>query len=143
MAETHVLSALKRRYALTLGRIAHGEGEAGADLIHLAAVIHMFNPAEDLSAIQRIRPYKPGRERWSRTVIKVLREANEPLRAREIARRVLRARGLDPNDHERMFSISCGLQAVLGRLAKRGLVTVTDKPRRRWAIARPTLSAQA
>ena len=137
MAESHVLSALKRRYALTLGQLTYGDREqAEADLAHLTAVIAMFNPAEDLSAIRPIRPYKPGRERWSRTVIKVLREANEPLPAREIARRVLRARGLDPNDQARMLSISCGLQAVLGRLAARGFVTVSEKPRRRWALAR-------
>jgi hypothetical protein len=47
---------------------------------------------------------------------------------------VMTARGVDPADHARMLSISCGLQAVLGRLADEGLVAVTGKPRR-WAIA--------
>ena len=133
MAETHVLSALKRRYAQALGLVRIGADGGDADLAHLAAVIAMFNPDEDLSAIRAVRPYKVERERWHRSVLRALKAADGPLRARELARLVMVAHGIDPTDHGRLVSISCGLQATLGRLRNAGLVGVTGKPRR-WVI---------
>ena len=133
MAETHVLSALKRRYAQTLGLIRIGAVGADADLAHLAAVIALFNPDEDLSAIRAVRPYKVDRERWHRTVLRTLKAAERPLSARELARRVMAAHGIDPSDMGRLLSISCGLQATLGRLMAQGFVCTTGKPRR-WAV---------
>jgi hypothetical protein len=130
MAETHVLSALKRRYALALG------ARADADLAHLAAVIAMFNPDEDLAAIRPVRPYKAERERWHRSVLRALKVTDRPLRARELARLVMVAHGIDPRDHGRLVSISCGLQATLGRLEAQGFVVVTGKPRR-WKLGGP------
>lgn len=135
MAETHVLSALKRRYAQTLGLIRIGAAGADDDLAHLAAVIAMFNPDEDLAAIRAVRPYKAERERWHRSVLRALKAADRPLRARELARLVMAAHGIDPGDHECLLSISCGLQVTLRRLAERGLVQISGKPRR-WAVNR-------
>lgn len=134
MAETHVLSALKRRYAQTLGLARVGADGAGADLAHIAAVIAMFNPEEDLSAVRPVRPYKAERECWHRSVLRTLKAADRPLRAREVARLVMVAHGINPGDHERLLSISCGLQSTLGRLEAQGFIAVTGKPRR-WAIA--------
>lgn len=133
MAETHVLSALKRRYGQALGMLRQDPTQAEADLAHLTAVIAMFNPAEDLAAIRPIRPYKVDRERWNRTVLTILKGADRPLRAMELARLVLVAHGIDPTDERRLFSISCSLQAVLGRLAAKGLVSFAGKPRR-WTL---------
>jgi hypothetical protein len=129
MAETHVLSALKRRFAHVLG----AEPLDSNALDHLAAVILMFNPAEDLTAIRPVRPYKAERERWHRSVLRALKAADGPLRARELARLVMVAHGIDPADQGRLVSISCGLQATLGRLKAEGFVQVTGKPRR-WAL---------
>jgi hypothetical protein len=134
MAETHVLSALKRRYAQTLGLIRIGADGADADLAHLAAVIAMFNPDEDLSAIRAVRPYKADRERWHRSVLRILKAADRPLKAREVARLVMAAHGIDPGDRGRLVSISCGLQATLGRLEEQGFVEVVGKPRR-WSAS--------
>lgn len=127
------MSALKRRYGQALGMRRLEPVQAEADLAHLRAVIFMFNPAEDLAAIRPIRPYKVDRERWNRTVLTILKAADRPLRAMELARLVLVAHGIDPTDKRRLFSISCSLQAVLGRLATKGLVSATGKPRR-WEI---------
>jgi hypothetical protein len=129
----YIVMALRRRYGQALGMIAAGEDRT-ADLAHLGAVILMFAPDTDLAAIAPIRPYKPHRERWSRTALRILRTANHPLRATELARLVMSAHGVDPNDEARLFSISCGLQAVLGRLARRGMIAVSGKPRR-WSVA--------
>ncbi len=49
---------LKRRYAQILGAIAGGEDRED-DLAHLAAVISIFKPDEDVSRILPIRPYTP------------------------------------------------------------------------------------
>jgi hypothetical protein len=137
MAETHVLSALKRRYAQTLGLVRIGADGAADDLAHLVAVIAMFNPDEDLGAIRAVRPYKADRERWHRSVLRALKAADRPLRARELARVVMVAHGIDPADRGRLLSISCGLQATLVRLAESGFVQTTGKPRR-WSLTRPS-----
>src|SRR3984957_3871397 len=107
----YLVMALKRRYGQAKG--AHD----AAAVDHLGAVILMFEPGADLAAIPSIRPYKAHRERWSRTALHVLRTANAPMRARELARRVMALPGVDPNDEARLFSIQCTVQAVLGRLA--------------------------
>lgn len=132
----YVINALRQKYGKLRGFLIvdPGSNQLADDLAHLGAVLRMFDPEIDLEAVPVIRPYKVKRERWSRTVLKVLRTSDRPLRALEIARTVMAMHGVDPDDRERMFSISCSLQAVLGRLAVKGLVAVTDRPRR-WAIA--------
>ena len=137
MAESHVLFALKRQYARTLGALhaAHCDrSRLMGDLAHLAAVIHMFSPNEGVEAIQPRRPYKPARGRWNRTAMEVLRKANRPLKAFELARLVMSAQGMEP-DRRTLESIAYSLQAVLARLQAQGLVVATGKPRR-WALAR-------
>jgi hypothetical protein len=52
---------------------------------------------------------------------------------RDLARRVMAERGIDLNDFRDGFHRM--QHAVLLRLARRGLVVVSGKPRR-WAIAR-------
>jgi hypothetical protein len=133
----YVINALRRRYGLLTGALtsgAMGHNQVADDLAHLGAVILMFDPKMDLAAIPPIRPYKPHRERWSRTALRILRTSDRPLRARELARMVMAAHRVPLDDHKRLLSISCGLQAVLGRLEAEGLVVTTGKPRR-WAIA--------
>jgi hypothetical protein len=131
MAESHVLYALKRKYARALGRLKY-EPEAQLDLIHLGYVIRMFSPAEDLKAIRPIRIYPHGRRRWLRHVMAVLRAAEKPLGGREIARRVLASQGL-PHRHVDILSISSGLPTTLGKMVERGWVRVEGKPRK-WSL---------
>jgi hypothetical protein len=133
MAENQLLIGLKRRYAQTLGLIAAGQDRAD-DLAHLAAVIRMFAPDADLAAIAPVRPYKPHRARWSRTALRILRQANAPMRNREIARRVMAAHGVAYDDERTLISIETTVLAVLKRLEAQGLVIGAGEPRR-WAIA--------
>jgi len=127
-----LLIGLKRRYAETLGLIGAGNVELTEDLAHLAAVIRIFAPFEDLTAIRAVRPYKPQRRRWNRTAMAILRKANAPMTSRELARRVMWASNVEP-DRNTLTSIDCSLQAVLTRLERMEMVTATGKPRR-WAI---------
>lgn len=126
-----LLHGLKREYAKTLG-LVHDDPELTENLAHLAAVIRMFSPFEDLTAIRAIRPYKPQRRRWSRTAMTILRKANAPMTSRELARRVMWASKVEP-DRDTLVSIDCSLQAVLTRLERMELVTATGKPKR-WTI---------
>ena len=132
MAENQLIFGLKRQYAKTLGFIRLGEDRA-ADLDHLAAVIHMFNPAEDLTAIKPIRPYRPKRERWNREAIAILKASGAPMTSREIAEAILEARGI-PYTYQDMKRIQCSLYADMARLEGRGVNTVADAPRR-WLLS--------
>ncbi|HEX3920468.1 MAG TPA: hypothetical protein VHW60_24265 [Caulobacteraceae bacterium] len=128
---------LKRKYGQLKGLAAdllEDRPRIATDMEHVGAVLLMFDPAADLDAIAPIRPYKPARGRWNRDAMKVLREANGPLTAIELARRVIMLRGVPDEDTRTRTSIVCSLHAVLRRLERQGLVTVTGKPRR-WAIA--------
>ena len=135
---TFVIIGLRRKYAQTLGALHAATGDRirlMGDLDHLAHVLRLFVPDEDVGAIKPRRPYRPNRQRMTKTLMDVLRTANRPMQARELARMVMKAQGSDPTDHERMLSISCGLQSVLAKMAERGEVVITGKPRR-WALAR-------
>jgi|GEM_PF-3091158 len=113
------------------------EPNAEADLTNLAAVIRMFSPDENLAAI---RPVGPTRLIGSADIgpcfNKRSKGADRPLRAPELARLVMLAQGIDLGDQGRLLSISCGLQAVLGKLEVRGFVSITGKLRRLPASSR-------
>ena len=134
----YLTGALKRMYAQRLGEGADllaDRDRIRSDLEHLGAVLRMFDPAINLGAIKSIRPRTPNRGRWNRTALKILRQASEPMRGRDLARRVMVAHGIDPNDLGVMFSIEASLQAVLLRLQRQGLIVTRGKPRR-WAVTR-------
>lgn len=131
MAENQLIFGLKRKYGQTLGLIAAGQ-DRREDLAHLAAVIRMFRPETDLSAIKPIRPYLAQKNRWSREALAILRNANAPMTPRAIANRILAARGL-PLTRPYQQRIECSLHAVFERLEGRGLVRAEGSPKR-WSI---------
>jgi hypothetical protein len=131
---TYVLSGLRRQYGVTLGAIQAG-ADKSEDLAHLAAVLLMFNSAEDLSAIAPVRPYRANRGRWLAKALAVLRTANEPLSARAIARRIMAADGIPQADYKRFKALECGLYATLTALEGDGVVAVVGRPKR-WAAER-------
>ena len=135
MAESHVLFALKRRYGQTLGvlHVAHADRiRLMADLAHLAAVIRIFAPGEDVTAIKPIRPYRAHRSRWSRTALSILRVENAPITARALARRVLQAHGV-PLVRPNLQRVECSLHAVLERLEGHGVTRAPGLPKR-WSV---------
>jgi hypothetical protein len=135
--QLYVILALKRKYGQLKGQSADlFEDREGikANMAHVAAVLAMFEPDVDLASIRPIRPYKPNRGRWSRTALGILRKSDRPLRAYELARMVMLAEGLEP-DRGTVFSIACGLQAMLAKLERQEIVRSFGKPRR-WVVAR-------
>ena len=133
----YVINALRLKYGRLKGQAAASpwSNQLASDLAHVGAVLLMFDPDAELDAIPVRRPYKPHRERSSWTALGILRTSPKPLKARELARMVMAAQGVDPNDRRRLISISCGLPIVLGRLVRQGLVYTVGKPRR-WAVVR-------
>ena len=131
MAENQLIFGLKRQYAKTLGLIEAGEDGAN-DLDHLAAVILMFKPDENLAAIKPVRPYRENRERWSRTALTILRREGQPMTARALARRVLAHHGV-PLIRANLQRVECSLHAVLERLEGRGVIRAEDAPKR-WRV---------
>jgi hypothetical protein len=103
-----------------------------ADLTHLAAVIRIFAPGEDMSAIKPIRPYRAHRSKWSRTALSILRVENGPITARALARRVLEARGV-PLVRANLQRVECSLHAVLERLEGYGVIRAEGSPKR-WSV---------
>ena len=101
MADPHVLTALRRKYAELAGELRGCHARA-ADLenalAQVAATIRMFRADEDVDAIFPLRPYrtlKPGSgSAWVRAALDVLRTAEEPLGAHEIALRIIAAKRL-------------------------------------------------
>ena len=129
---------LRRKYGQLkglAGDLLSNQAKVGRDMEHVGAVLLMFDPAADLDAIPAIRPYRGQRRRWNRDAMKILRETNQSLTVIEIAQRVIMLRGVAADDTRTRTSIVCGLHAVLGRLERQGLVTVTGKPSQ-WSIAR-------
>ncbi len=131
MAETHVLSALKRQYGKTLGLIRAGEA-CGDDLAHLIAVIAMFNPDEDLTAIKPVRPYPADRGRWTVDALDLLKHEGVAMSARAVARRLLTERGM-VHSLPNLQRAECTLHVVLGRLEGRGVVRENREPKR-WRL---------
>ena len=136
MADNQLICGLRRQYGKTLGLLhsAHGDRvKLMADLAHLAAVIRMFRPGEDVEAIRPIRPSVDRgatfRRQWSRLALDVLREAKEPLATREIAKRVAAREG--NTDPLAMVSIECSLHATL---PKRDCVVRVEGSPKRWAV---------
>jgi hypothetical protein len=136
MAETHVVAALKRKYAELKGELKYAPQLDTESLVlsirQVGCVLRMFSPAEDLTAIKPCRPYKPQRHQWSRRALDILREASRPMTARELARAALAAEGVAP-EPDVLMSVECSLHAVLGRLEGRGLRRELGEPKR-WRV---------
>ena len=102
----NVLHALTRKRAEIAGQIEHNQLQLRhliAELDHIDAAIRIFNPAVDIEAI-RAKPVPPRHAAFkgevTRVVFMALREAADPLSSRDIALRLMRERGLNPDDRE-------------------------------------------
>jgi hypothetical protein len=123
MAELHVVSALRAKCAELSGQIADLEkrlGQAGADLVHLDAVLRLFASELEPTAIapKAVRRcntwFQPGE--CPRLVLDMLRTAGEPLITREITGRLMTAKGMDPADGRTRELVHKTVAATLNRL---------------------------
>src|SRR5687768_8052823 len=101
MAERHVVTALMVKRAEVAGLVQEAERRLGvlrADLDHVDAVLRMFDPDAKPEAIRAKQPRGPSSNQTvanlSREVLNVLRTAERPLTACEIARMALENGGV-------------------------------------------------
>jgi hypothetical protein len=142
MAELHVLTALHARYAETMGALRQSEREAErlrGDLAHIEAVIRLYRPEWSGDRIKPRRTYSPsrwgGKGEGMRTAMAVLREASEPLTARQIVVLVLERLGhAEPSSGE-LNLIAGSFNSSLRNRIGRGVRLIDGYPKR-WEIER-------
>jgi hypothetical protein len=140
MEPTLVLYPLIRRYAMTLGRLRRdpSSNQLRDDLVHLEAVIRMFNPAWD-GNVKPIRPEAPIR--WgrkglaTRAAMAVLGAAKEPMTVREITEHVMERLGISTEDEAVFHSVSCTVRDMLKRRTAFA-PCVGDRRPKRWELSR-------
>lgn len=93
---THIVSALITKRAELAGEIKRAESTISRlreNLLHLDATLAIFDPTVQASAIparvKRVRPYDFKHGHFRRTLLGVLREANGPMSAKDIAERLI------------------------------------------------------
>jgi len=137
MAESQVVSRLVEKRAELAGEVEHYQRELqrlAAELGHLDATIHLFDPDYDLGSV---RPKKRGRRtQWfapgecQRLVLETLRDAEEALSGRALAERLVARKGL-ADGPDVLAPVTKTVMAVLRRLLGKGVV-------RRSALANGT-----
>jgi hypothetical protein len=142
MAETHVLTALYRKYALVMGEVRKAQQQAEkhhADLEHIEAVIRLFNPNWTNDGIKPRKAHKPSR--WSKrgagmqTGLEVLRDATEPLTTRQIVVQSLERQKLPEPHYDDLKRIMASFNSALTNRAGRGVILHDGHPKR-WSIDR-------
>jgi hypothetical protein len=138
MAESHVVVALRKKYARTIGMLLVHEGDPirlTADATHLAAALLIFKPDENVLAIKPIRPWTNHRGEntgtWARMALDILRQAKRPMTTREIANKIAAAKGV--KGYLGTNSIECALHLTLERRIGMGIVRLEGSPKR-WAV---------
>lgn len=142
MARQHVVTALERKYARLFGcqiRLRQPSLSLAADLEHIEAVIRLFDPAWDKASVKPVAPKFPSRWRKKgegvRAAFTVIKAAQRPLSATEIAREAFVVAGMVPpcNDELRLVGTDL-IYSLRNHLGER-LVGVGERPVR-WIILR-------
>lgn len=107
------------------------------DLAHVEATIRLFKADWDRTAVAPLRPKVrsrwAGKGRASQAALAVLRAADQPLSAREIAVRIMEAKGIDATDARAVQEVASGVHGALKRRLGNGVVAHDGFPRL-WAI---------
>jgi len=129
MAETHVISALVERRSRLVGEIEHTQLRVRKlieDLDHLDATIKQFDPDYQ---VQEIKPkgFRPPsdwaqRGEMSRVIMDILRRVTGPMTTQEIAKEVMKARGLDVKDAKLLKKMTKRTGVALRGQRENGLV---------------------
>lgn len=129
MAQEHVIHALVRKYAELAGQLKKLNAETAQiaeQLEHVRATILIFQPGYRIKSIAPKRPkaksgYGP-KGKLIRLVLEAIRDAREPVSAREIAERVLVSRGVLEPSQDRVKLTIRAVNVSLRSLERRSLV---------------------
>jgi len=144
MAELHVVTALVEKYRELSGKLKACEKEADklkVQLSHVDAAIRIFREEFDTGAILPKRLYRRNphfkKGVFIRSAMDVLREAPEPLSARELARLTLQRQGISEPDNDAIEALRRALNGCLMKRAKDGSVAMhEDTYPKRWELVR-------
>lgn len=141
MADPHVVTALCEKYARMSGELRSLNRyveKLRRDIAHVEATIRLFKRDWQRDHTVPIKPGKPsrwgGRGQGLRLATDVLREAGEPLTAREIASRALAKRGIELPDSRTLTAVADSLARSLERRLGQGVIRIEGKPLR-WGLA--------
>ena len=138
----HVIPVLRAKRAEISGHILELDkriAQLRADLANLDAAIRLLSPGTDPGAIPPKRAYKRtqyfARNELSRMALDIMRKAQGPLAAREIAVAIMKAKGLAMGDDRLCATVTDMLLVALRSLTKRQAITKTGVSRNaQWAI---------
>lgn len=135
-----VLSALIHKHAELGGLILANRKQAmrlAAEMKQLEAVIRMFAPSYNVRGIaaKRRNVGNPWFKRGTlfRSAVDVMREAAEPLAAREIAERLIAAKGATATNVQRA-KLQAGILASLRDYEGKAVEVVGESYPSRWAL---------
>jgi hypothetical protein len=140
MADPHVLTALHNKYRHIKGELAALDNQCDklrADMMHLEQTIMLF--ANDWSGDDATarRPNRPSRfaERGLgiKTALTILREASEPMTAREIVIEITRRLDMPISVPKILYQQSASMNTQLTARIGKGVVRYEGKPIR-WGI---------
>lgn len=143
MAEIRTVTTLRSKRAEIIASIANYEkklAQARADLAHITAAIAIFEVSGD---IEEIPPYVDIHRCFKRgeaiTICKEALAAHGPLNTRQLALKVMAAKGLDTGDKVLAKAIAGRLIHALRQQCRRGLIDGTEKHlgARVWAAREP------
>jgi len=122
MGELPVMDALRSKRSELVGLMSRLEQQLvqhRGSLAHLDATMRLFDPdllshqADPAQQRERVSWFRPGECR--RLIYDVLRDAPQPLATRELAERVMAARGMPAADHRARALIQKTVLASLSR----------------------------
>lgn len=143
MGDGYTVQRLIAKRATIAGKIEHLQDEIRqlvADLNHLDATIHVFDPSIELHEI-RNRTVPPRHHAFrgevTRIVLAALKEGH-PLTTQQVAHRVMVERGLDPTDKRLAQLMFRRAGACLKLWRQRGIVARSPGPGRLmlWDLCR-------
>jgi hypothetical protein len=146
MARQNVISTLERKYAQLLGdQVKRPSPSLEVDVAHIAAVIKMFDPAWTGADVRPL--VMKRRSRWGkrgtgiRAAMSVLKEAEKPLSAREIASEVMLRRGQPDAPNHEIVQIMAGINYGMQKRIGSEVVLIKGYPKR-WLIMPPAANTQ-
>jgi hypothetical protein len=141
----HVIPVLRSKRAEISGHILELEKRVTrlrADLANIDAAIRILSPGAEPGTIPPKRAYKRtqyfARNELSRLALDILRKAQGPLAAREIAVAIMKAKGLRMGDDALCATVTDMLLVALRSNARRGTIVKTGVSRdARWSVTPP------
>ena len=142
MTEPHVVSALRAKRAEISGYLKELEKQVHiwrTYLVHIDASIKIFSPGTNPEAIPPRRTYRRSgyfqRGEFARLCLDELRKANGPVSTADLAKGIMAAKRLPPDDPALLATFNEKALVYLRGLVKRGTVVKTGISRdARWRL---------